>query len=91
MILKKASSKGPARLEKYQDEKTASINKFDPKSIFLSDVRSVSMLPSDIKKHTFVVSFNNGSKQYCAESGMYVFHKFSFRLHEVEISVTPPH
>ena len=81
MILKKASSKGPTRLEKYQDENTASIQKDDSKHIPLGDVKNVFRLPSDVKKHAFAVMFcDKSSRQFACDSGCSYGHILCFHM-----------
>ncbi|XP_064641406.1 docking protein 5-like isoform X2 [Lineus longissimus] len=70
VILRRASSKGPRRLEKYMDERTASHVSFH-KMIELTDVKNVSRLPSDIRKYAIAIFFkDNTSRQFACESDL---------------------
>ena len=69
MILRKASSRGRRRLEKYTDERSASQSALH-KMIELTDVRSLCRLPSDIKKYAVAICFkDDSSRLFSCDSG----------------------
>ena len=69
MILKKSSSRGPRRLEKYTDEKSSLIG-HGCKQIDLSHMSEIAKLPPDMKKHTLAISCLDGtSRQLSFDSG----------------------
>ena len=69
LILKKPSSKGKLRLEKYEDERSALMGA-ECKVIELSDVKSIDRLPIDSKRWTVNIVFINDTSQqfYCDSS-----------------------
>lgn len=70
IILRKASSKGPCRIEKYYDEKSARDN-LSHKTALLTNVATISRLPSSYKKYSFTINFHDGiNKCFACDSGM---------------------
>ncbi|XP_022253915.1 docking protein 5-like [Limulus polyphemus] len=65
IVLRRASSKGPRRLEKYLDEKTASCGG-SHKVAVLSTVTLVSRLTSSIRKHAFSICFQDAETKCLA-------------------------
>ncbi|XP_064611299.1 docking protein 5-like [Liolophura sinensis] len=81
LVLKKASSTGPSRLERYEDETSAKygVNK---KDISLGGVEDVSRLPSDIRKCAFAARYSdNTSRQFLADSDIEADHWVSKLRH----------
>lgn len=69
VILRRASSKGPCRLEKYFDERSAR-NGLQHKTALLTDVATISRLPSTTKRYAFAVNFHDGTnKCFTCDSG----------------------
>lgn len=69
IILRRASSKGPCRLEKYFDEKSAR-NGLQHKTSFLTDVSAISRLSSRTKKYSFAINFHDGTcRWFSCDSG----------------------
>lgn len=72
IVMRKASIKGPCRLEKYLDEKSARIN-CHRKTILLHNISNISRLPFNIKKHSFVINLSGiNCKLFSCESGMFI-------------------
>lgn len=70
IILRRASSKGPCRIDKFLDEKSARTN-CSCKTIVLTNVSNVSRLPITHRKHSFVISFNPiNCKLFACESDL---------------------
>lgn len=70
LILRRASSKGPSRIEKYPDEKGARTAPTTHKTALLINVLTITRLPISTKKHSFTVNFNTGdSKWFASDSG----------------------
>lgn len=65
IVLRRASSKGPRRLEKYLEEKTASCGG-SHKVAVLSTVTVVSRLTSSIRKHAFSICFQDAETKCLA-------------------------
>ena len=59
-ILRRASSKGPVRLDLYIDERSAR-NGAIPKTLILSSVSNVCRLSSTVRVHSFAVSLNHNT------------------------------
>ncbi|CAH1779617.1 unnamed protein product [Owenia fusiformis] len=69
VMLRKASSKGPRRLEKYPDESASRNVSAIHKAIELSEIKSISRLPNDIKKHAVSIVFQDlTSRCFAVES-----------------------
>ncbi|XP_074603757.1 docking protein 6-like [Brevipalpus obovatus] len=70
IVLRRASSKGPCRLEKFLDEKNARHN-YHRKTVHLSNITNISRLPYAFKKHSFIVNFNEvHCKLFACESDL---------------------
>lgn len=74
IILRRASSKGPVRLEKYFDERSSRNVSHTPKVIFCNSVSNVCRLSSTVKVHSFAISFDSSSpdsssKWFACDSG----------------------
>lgn len=68
-VLRRASSKGPIRLEKYFDEKSARSHSLH-KTYLLTNVASISRIPSNCRKYAFAFNFHDGShKWFSCDSG----------------------
>ena len=71
VIMRRASSKGPVRLEKYCDERSSRNLSHHPKTILLTSVTNVCRLSSTVKVHSFAVSFDasSTSRWFACDSG----------------------
>lgn len=65
IVLCRASSKGPCRLEKYLDEKSARCSA-GHKVALLSTVSNVSRMATSIKRHGFIISFRDNTAKCMA-------------------------
>ena len=77
IVLRRASSKGPIRLDKYFDEKSAR-NGGHHKTSLLTNVASIARLPNSCRKYAFGINFHNGTnKCFACDSGIVTVIAFS--------------
>lgn len=71
IVLRRASSKAPCRLEKFIDEKAAR-SVTGHKIALLTSVNTICRVPSSVKKHAFTICFMDCStKCFACDSGLY--------------------
>ncbi|KAI1285350.1 Docking protein 5 [Halotydeus destructor] len=66
LVLRRASSKGPCRLEKYLDERSARSSVSCHKTIILSSVVNACRLSLTIKPHAFAINFDSRTCKWFA-------------------------
>ncbi|KAG8197629.1 hypothetical protein JTE90_001559 [Oedothorax gibbosus] len=71
IVLRRASSKAPCRLEKYVDEKAARTTTAQHKIALLTAVNSICRVPNSVKRHAFTICYHDGtSKCFACDSDM---------------------
>uniref|UniRef100_A0A8C0EJA9 Docking protein 4 n=1 Tax=Bubo bubo TaxID=30461 RepID=A0A8C0EJA9_BUBBB len=70
LVFRKSSSKGPQRLEKYPDEKSACLRGC-PKVTEISNVKCITRLPKETKRQAVAIVFTDDSaRTFTCDSGM---------------------
>lgn len=70
LILRRASSKGPCRLEKHCDERSARGTSYAQKTTLLNCVVNVCRISSTVRPHAFAVTFDSRlTKCFACDSG----------------------
>lgn len=91
IILRRASSKGPVRLEKYFDERSSRNVSHSPKLLFCNNVSNVCRLSSTVKVHSFAISFDSNTpdstcKWFACDSGNYLWRsRYPSFLHDIDM------
>ena len=77
LIFRKASSKGPLRIDSYKDERASALSDEAKKVIKLNSVRSIAMLPPDVKRNAIGIVFHEERPYYLALDTSEFFHQLN--------------
>lgn len=69
LVLRRASSKAPCRLEKFVDERAARSPASTAKTALLTGVSAVCRVPASVKRHAFTICFVDTTKCFACDSG----------------------
>ena len=78
VILRRPSSKGPFRLDRYSNEKASTHYDAPEKSDKLENIQGIELIPPETRKYALAVMLNNSQAdstmatlQFCTDSGNY--------------------